>query len=235
MIQAGSGKATAAGQAAQAGKGTNKENEGESARPAGNKTYLPVHTSVAQPPPALNTRCSFFYLGCGPSIQVVYTPLRTCSDGSRANDLLWSKHSRCLHKSTAVKMVHFRRFASAAVSICLSIGTVTIVCSLLAQALVQALQISESMAFASIQYCHISSVLPMWHASICQASTNLCNVFQFENSFITLHCRVVAAAAARGGGQTGAPSQLPAPANRDTRYLLLLLLSVYHQTSTKVE
>lgn len=63
VIQAGSGKATAAGPAAQAGKGTNKENEGESARPAGNKTYLPVHNPVAQPPPALNTRYSFFLPG----------------------------------------------------------------------------------------------------------------------------------------------------------------------------
>ena len=59
--------------------------------------------------------------------------------------------------------------------------------------------------------------------------------FAVENHFNTLQCRVVAAAAARGGEQAGAPSQVPVPANKDTRYLLLYLLSLHCQTSTTVQ
>lgn len=48
-----------------------------------------------------------------------------------------------------------------------------------------------------------------------------------ENSFDTLQCRVVAAAAARAGEQAGAPKQPLAPAIKDTRYLLLHLLCLH--------
>ena len=51
------------------------------------------------------------------------------------------------------------------------------------------------------------------------------NAIENRSNYNLLQSRVVAAAAARGGQQVGAPSQPPVHANKDTRYLLLRLLS----------
>lgn len=87
MPQAASGKPTAAGQTAQGGKGANKENEGESARPGGSKAYLAMQKAVPQPPTALNPRYASFASTCTVSL---------------SNALKWQMQS-----PTAIHCIHF--------------------------------------------------------------------------------------------------------------------------------